>query len=122
MKELPRQTCVLFSLLLLLVPHFQRTAYAQIKPVYAIFSPEGKPTSYKKLIKSLSNAEVIFFGELHDNPIAHWLELQLLQDLYAANNKLILGLEMFEADDQIVLNEYLTGMIAEKNFLSEAKA
>ena len=32
---------------------------------------------YKKLHAAASNADIVFFGELHDNPIAHWLQLNL---------------------------------------------
>jgi uncharacterized iron-regulated protein len=64
----------------------------------------------------------VFFGELHDNPIAHWLELQVTKDLYTEKGgKLVLGAEMFEADNQVVLDEYLKGIITGKQFETEAK-
>jgi uncharacterized iron-regulated protein len=73
------------------------------------------------MIESLAQAEVILFGELHDNSINHWLELQVAKDLFALNPRITLGFEMFEADDQIVLDEYLSGIIEERHLLSEAK-
>lgn len=67
-------------------------------------------------------ADVVFFGELHNNPICHWLELEIAKDLYAGNNKnLVLGSEIFEADNQLLLNEYLSKTIRAKNFEDEAK-
>jgi uncharacterized iron-regulated protein len=96
-------------------------AVAQDKPAYQIFTKEGKAVEYGKMIKELGKADVILFGELHDNSIDHWLELQVTKDLYAFNSNLALGMEMFEADDQIVLNEYLNGTIEEKHLLVEAK-
>ncbi len=50
------------------------------------------------------------FGELHNNPICHWLELQLTKDLQAQKKgKLVLGAEMFETDNQTALSSYVQG-------------
>ncbi|MBK8492670.1 MAG: ChaN family lipoprotein [Saprospirales bacterium] len=97
-------------------------AMAQNKPAYQIFDDKGKEASYKELLRASEKADVVFFGEEHDNPIAHWLELELLKDLFADKGKdLVVGAEMFERDDQLVLDEYLAGMMKEKNFKDEAK-
>lgn len=94
---------------------------AQVKPAYGVFNHDGKRVSYRKMVKALAEGDVVFFGELHNNTLAHWLELQLLKDLYDSNGNLTVGLEMFEADDQVVLDEYLQGIFEEKNFIKEAK-
>lgn len=73
------------------------------------------------MIRTLAKADIVFFGEMHNDPIGHWLELQVLKELYAKKDDIVLAMEMFEADDQIVLNEYLQGIIQEKHLLSEAK-
>lgn len=92
------------------------------KPAYKLFDQKGKNTSYKALLKDASEADIVFFGELHDNPICHWLEYELTADLYAARGKnLILGAEMFESDNQLIVNEYLSGLVKEKNFEAEAR-
>ncbi|MCW8795912.1 MAG: ChaN family lipoprotein [Chlorobium sp.] len=80
------------------------------KPAYEIFDAKGDKTSYRKLYKKTKKADIILFGELHNNPIAHWLRLELAKDLLNTNN-LMLGGEMFEADNQQALNEYLDGSI-----------
>ena len=42
--------------------------------------------------------------------------------LYAIHgDKLVLSLEMFEADNQFVLNEYLAGRITEEEFLAKSR-
>ncbi len=94
---------------------------AQKLPAYQIFNQKGKPTSYAKMLRTLAKADVVLFGELHNNPICHWLELQLLRDLHQEYDSLVLALEMFEADNQLVLDEYLLGTIQEKHLLNEAK-
>jgi uncharacterized iron-regulated protein len=96
-------------------------ALAQEKPAYKLFTKEGKSVDFSKMIKTMAKADVVLFGELHDNSIDHWLELQVTKDLYAQQNDLALGFEMFESDDQLVLNEYLTGVIEERHLLKEAK-
>lgn len=94
---------------------------AQDKPAYKIFTKEGKAVTYDKMIKDVSKNDIVLFGELHDNAIDHWLELQVTKDIYSIQPDLALGFEMFEADDQIVLNEYLNGTIEERHLLNEAK-
>jgi len=92
----------------------------QKKTAYEIFTKKGKKVSYEKMLSSAKNSDLILFGELHNNPIAHWLQFELITDLLKTN-KLILGAEMFEADNQDVLNEYLQNKITEKTLDSTAK-
>ncbi len=92
------------------------------KPAYRLFEQNGNKTSYKDMLKDASEADIVFFGELHDNPICHWLEYELTADLYAERGKnLILGAEMFETDNQLIVNEYLAKLIKDKNFETEAR-
>lgn len=92
------------------------------KPAYKIYTSEGKEVTYSDMVKGLSKNEVNFFGELHNNPIAHWMQLQLTKEFYEQKkDKLVLAAEMFEADDQIIMDEYLAGKITETSFKDEAK-
>lgn len=94
----------------------------QDKPAYKIFDAKGKESNYEKLLNDAKNADIVLFGELHDNPIGHWLQLELTKDLFASKKaNLVLGAEMFEADDQIALNEYLQGKISDKTLKDEVK-
>lgn len=97
-------------------------AFKNDKPAYRIFNAEGKAVKYSKMVDALQQADVVFFGELHNNPISHWLELDLTKDLYdKKNGNIILGAEMFEKDNQLLLNEYLKGEISKKSFEQEAR-
>jgi uncharacterized iron-regulated protein len=92
------------------------------KKAYQLYDAKGKETNYGNLLNEAKQADVILFGELHNNPLCHWLELELTKDLYAVKkNDLVLGAEMFEADDQITINEYLQGKLSEKTFRDEVK-
>jgi uncharacterized iron-regulated protein len=92
------------------------------KKAYQIFDEKGKEVHYSKLLEDLKDADIILFGEFHDNPINHWLEQELTKDLYAdKKGNLILSAEMFESDDQTAIDEYLTGAVSEKTLKDEVK-
>jgi uncharacterized iron-regulated protein len=92
------------------------------KDAYRIFDKKGKKTSYAKMFKKASEADIILFGELHNNPICHWLQLELTKDLYQeVGDKLVLGAEMFERDGQLILDEYVNGQISTRSFESQAR-
>jgi uncharacterized iron-regulated protein len=90
-------------------------AVAQDKLPYHIFDANGKKTSYAKMLKQAENAEVVLFGEHHDNSIIHWLQLEFTKDL-AEKKQLVLGAEMIEADNQKQLDQYLKEEINQKAF------
>jgi uncharacterized iron-regulated protein len=92
------------------------------KPAYRIFDTKSKTTKYKNLIRDAKGADIVLFGELHNNPIAHWLQVQLTKDLFEEKgDNLVLGAEMFETDNQLLLDEYIAELIRENNFENEAK-
>ncbi|MBK9149915.1 MAG: ChaN family lipoprotein [Saprospiraceae bacterium] len=86
---------------------------AQHLPAYQIFTAKGKKTEFGKILKAAEKADVILFGEFHNNPIAHWLQYELTSGM-VPKRKLILGAEMFETDNQDALNKYLSGEIDQK--------
>jgi uncharacterized iron-regulated protein len=90
-------------------------ASAQDKQPYQLFTKDGKKTTYKKLVNASADAEVVLFGEHHDNSLVHWLQLELTKDL-AEKKRLILGAEMIEADNQKQLDQYLKGDINQRAF------
>jgi uncharacterized iron-regulated protein len=96
-------------------------SYAQKFTVYT--AADMRPISVDSAALSLSTANVIFFGEQHDDSLTHVAENELLQALYKIRQgELILSLEMFETDCQAVLNEYLSGFINEDRLIKEGRA
>lgn len=91
---------------------------AQNKVAYRIFDDKGKKVNYKAFKKQMLKADVVLFGEFHDNPISHWLELELAKDLNL-NGDLVIGAEMLEADNQQLVDNYLSNKINFK-FLDSA--
>ncbi len=72
------------------------------------------------MFQSLSQKDIILFGEIHDNPVSHWLEYELTTSLHKTK-KLILGAEMIEADNQDELDLYLKDSINFKTLDSTAR-
>ncbi len=97
-------------------------AFSQEMEAYKLYNSKGKDTDYGKMLKKAAEADVVLFGELHNNPICHWLQLELSRSLYAMKKQdLIMGAEMFEADNSLLISEYLKGLVKDKNFESEAR-
>lgn len=101
---------------------FAFAAFKSDKPAYFLFDKKGNSEKYEKMMKQLEDADIVLFGESHDDPISHWLELEVTKDLFESKKeKLILGAEMFESDNQVILNEYIEGKISQSSFESEAR-
>lgn len=97
-------------------------AFKSDKPAYQLFSQNGKRVKYDKMLQDLQEADIVFFGEMHNDPIGHWLQFELTKEFYAVKGKdLVLGAEMFETDNQLLIDEYFNGSIKKKNFEKEVR-
>jgi uncharacterized iron-regulated protein len=92
---------------------FSFNTQAQGKPTYKLYKANGKKTAYKKMLKKLKEADIIMFGEHHDNPIVHWLQKEVTADI-SKNKRITMGFEMLEADNQKQINAYLKDTINQK--------
>ncbi|MBK9253988.1 MAG: ChaN family lipoprotein [Saprospiraceae bacterium] len=116
MKVTIRKIC--FSILF--ACSFLPLLQSQSMPAYQLFDKKGKKVSYEKMLKALEKSDVLLFGELHNNPIVHWLQYEVT-DTMKGKRKLILGAEMIETDNQAALNKYLAGEIDQKGLDSTAR-
>ena len=107
------------TILILALFLITNTVFCQKKP-FVIYNSKGKKVTYEKMLKTLAKNDIILFGELHDNPISHWLQYEVSLDLNAFK-QLILGAEMLEADNQNLLNDYLKEKITYKGLDSLAR-
>ena len=118
----------LFVVLLLAMP-----VSAQPIPdtaAYRIYSGEGQAAALSDVVAAMDTVEVVFLGEVHNDPTAHALQDTLLRRAYQqhgarldsdGNRPVALSLEMFERDVQPVVDEYLRGWITEQHFLEAAR-
>lgn len=90
---------------------------------YKIYSSKTlKEVTLNDIVADMKNYDVVFFGEEHNDSVAHFLQAELFKALYATyGDKTTLSMEMFETDCQVVLDEYLHDFIREKNFFKEAR-
>ena len=110
-------------LLLLSLPLLLAFAPAGERPAYRLFTAQGQAADYDQLLTRLVQADVVFFGEQHNDPIAHWLELQITKDLARLKGpgKLVLGLEMFERDVQPLVVQYAAGTLPDSAFERQSR-
>jgi uncharacterized iron-regulated protein len=110
-------------LTLLLAP-FYLFSQDSLSTHYKIYSSsKQKIISVDEIVNDMDKADVLFFGEEHNDSTGHYLEHLIFEKLAKRyTGKLALSMEMFETDCQTPLNEYLAGFIREKNFITEARA
>lgn len=96
---------------------------SQTQPeAYRLYDGKGRAVDYDQLVKTIAKVDVVFIGEIHNCVITHWLELKLLDSLYKIHGKkLKVGMEMFESDNQLVLDEFLHGQITGDRFEEEMR-
>ena len=75
---------------------------------------------FEEIAEKFQSVDVILIGEEHDDKIGHAEKLKLIRFL-SEQQKFIISMEMFERDQQIVLNEFLSGFIDEKIFQTDIK-
>lgn len=78
-------------------------------------------TDFESMLADIARADVVFVGEQHDDPNTHRLEAAMLDGLRRRRVTLALSLEMFERDTQGGLDTYLSGGIAEDEFLKASR-
>lgn len=111
------------SLVLLLILPISVNAQ-DLSQHYKIYDVKKQKTiNLDDIVADMAKADVLFFGEEHNDSIGHYLEVTLFKKLATAyQNKVGLTLEMFHTDVQPVINEFLANIITEKNFIKEGRA
>ena len=91
---------------------------------YRAFDGTGKPVSLADIAVAIDRSNVVFLGEFHDDSVAHALQFEIFKaavERHKGKRPVVLSLEMFERDVQIVLDEYLKGLINEDNFMRSSR-
>ncbi|HSB33633.1 MAG TPA: ChaN family lipoprotein [Nitrospirota bacterium] len=92
------------------------------KQEYRLYDGEGKELGYSEALDRLAGSDIILFGEIHDHPLVHRLQLELTRDIYKIRKAgMLLGAEMLEADNQLIVDEYLAGVTDHEHLVEEAK-
>lgn len=90
---------------------------------YKIYSVKtGTEVSLSDIADDMAIYDVLFFGEEHNDSVAHYLQIKLFEALYNNySDEVTLSLEMFDRDVQLVMNEYLLGHLRETHFTRDAR-
>ena len=70
-----------FIILILFLALTANITFASDKPAYKIFDKSGDEVSYEDMLDRFREANVVMFGELHNNPICYWLQYEVTKDL-----------------------------------------
>jgi uncharacterized iron-regulated protein len=76
---------------------------------------------FEVMLASAAEADVIFVGEMHDDPNTHRLEAAILDGLQRRKKTPVVSLEMFERDVQGAIDAYLAGRFGEEEALKSAR-
>jgi uncharacterized iron-regulated protein len=96
--------------------------FADDKVEYKFYNSNLKAVNYTSMIEDIKDCDVVFFGELHNSVIAHKQELKLTQDLFAKRDgEITLGAEMFEADNQLTIDEYFSDFYKTNKFEGDVR-
>lgn len=113
----------LLLLIVILFPAFAVFSQDSLSQHFKIYDTKSQQlTTIEKIIGDMSSADVLFFGEEHNDSAGHYLENRFFRALHQKfGDQLALSLEMFETDNQLVLNEYLAGSIDESRFSKDVR-
>jgi uncharacterized iron-regulated protein len=97
---------------------------------FRVFTGAGEPATVEDIVQAMAGVEVVLVGEIHTDPVGHWVEAELVRKALAltggegaggAGRPMALSLEMFERDVQGIVDEYLQDLITEDQFLASAR-
>ncbi|MFC1554001.1 ChaN family lipoprotein [candidate division KSB1 bacterium] len=75
-----------------------------------------------EMISDIKENNIVFIGESHNDPVAHYFELEVTKRLFSYRPELAVAFEMFDRDVQTIINEYLNGHIQEEFLIKDARA
>ena len=119
-KSYMRTALMIFVMLMSFLTDF---AQDSMSIHYKIYDTRTKQiVSVDKIVTDMADADVLFFGEEHNDSACHYLENKIFRALHTAyGDKVVLSMEMFETDNQTALDDYLQGFIDEARLVKDAR-
>src|SRR5262245_54397479 len=91
-------------------------------PKVAVWSTkEKRAISFGELVDRLSHYDFVCVGETHDSEVNHAVQLLILKALFAHDERLGVGMEMFQRPYQKALDRYIAGATDEPTFLEDSE-
>ncbi len=73
------------------------------------------------VITGLADKKIIYIGEIHDVFAHHAVQLDIITEIYKRNQKIAIGMEMFQRPFQKTLNGFIAGRVGENDFLKRSE-
>jgi len=88
---------------------------APVAAAGSVFDATGTPRTWAEAVTAMALARIVAVGETHDDAEHHKIQAEVLTAL-AARVPLAVGLEMVAAEDQSVLDAFMSGATTENDF------
>jgi uncharacterized iron-regulated protein len=83
-------------------------------------SKSNKVITFGELMDRLNKADFVCVGEQHDSDECHRIQLQIIKALFARDERIGVGMEMFQKPYQSAIDRYFAGLISEEEFLKDS--
>ncbi len=91
-------------------------------PTLAVYSAKDKKTiSFGEMTDRLAGADLVCIGETHDSVPCHRVQLEIIEALFARDERLGVGMEMFQRPFQKEIDRYFRGEMDEEAFLKASE-
>jgi aminopeptidase N len=74
-----------------------------------------------QVIKDVSDKQVVYVGENHDNYANHAVQLEFIKELSRSGVQIAIGMEMFQKPFQSVIDDFIRSAIDQKTFLKKTE-
>jgi len=82
---------------------------------------ERKPIPFGELMDRLLQRDLVCIGETHNSELHHRVQLQIIKGLYTLDERLAVGMEMFQRPYQKQVDRYCQGELGVQDFLKAAE-
>ena len=79
----------------------------------------GDHLTWSTFIDDVTQADVIVLGEEHDDATGHAVQLAVVEDVLNERSGGVVAMEMLERDEQILIDDYVDGLIDATTFAKE---
>jgi uncharacterized iron-regulated protein len=107
----------LFTLLFVFLVSCSHEADGQYAYKKALRVSDRAAISFDSMINELQKVDIVFVGESHDKEKDHRAELDIIKALYKRSALMGIGLEMFRADSQNILDGWINGSTGKDTFI-----
>jgi len=94
-------------------------SFSLYEPVVGIDT--RKTAKFTEILNDIIGKPIIYVGERHTNYEDHKVQLEIIMELFKRGRKFAIGMEMFQRPFQEALDDYLSGLISEREFLKESE-